>query len=108
MGMIMMSQRMMASHHLQEARADVLVRNNELVFIQMLSEIKHKGRKNTQSTHCKEKELLLNRMFYNVFCKDSAAPQSTTSLNMGSRHGITVHTKLVFRLHSLSFQRLPP
>lgn len=45
-------------------------------------------------------------MFYNVFRKDSAAPQSTTSLNMDSRREITVLTKLVFRLYSLSFQRL--
>lgn len=45
-------------------------------------------------------------MFYNVLHKDSAAPQSTTSLNMDSRREITVLTQLVFRLHNLSFQRL--
>lgn len=52
------------------------------------------------------KELLQNRMFYKVFHKASAAPQSTTSLNMDSRREITVLTKLVFKLHNVSFQRL--
>ena len=45
-------------------------------------------------------------MFYKVFHKASAAPQSTTSLNMDSRREITVLTKLAFKLHNLSFQRL--
>lgn len=47
-------------------------------------------------------------MFYNVFHKDSAAPQSTTGLNMDSRREIIVLTKLVFRLQNLSFQRPQP
>lgn len=45
-------------------------------------------------------------MFYKVFHKASAAPQSTTSLNMDGRREITVLTKLVFKLYNLSFQRL--
>jgi hypothetical protein len=37
MEMIMMSQKMMTSRKLQAARADVLVRNKDLVSIQMFS-----------------------------------------------------------------------
>ena len=62
--------------------------------------------KNTQSTECEGKELLLNRMFYKVSHKASAVPPSTTSLNMDSRPEITVFTKLACSLHNLSFQRL--
>lgn len=45
-------------------------------------------------------------MFYKVFHKASAVPQSTTSLNVDNKCEITVLTKLVFNLHNLSFQRL--